>query len=126
MGDAEMTMKWERDLTERIAQAIKVKELNLKQAFRIMDYDGDFEISIKDFQYSVQKILNIRITDDELLLYWRKIPIALENMSYDEFVQRFHKYLDVDTGQYRNDLSYINNRILGHTTDLEGKYGELA
>ena len=90
-----------------------------------MDYDNDFEISLKDFQYSIQKILQLRISDDELLLYWRKIPIALENMSYDEFVQRFHKYIDPDRGQYKDDLNYINTRILEHTTaDLEDRIQE--
>ncbi len=46
-------------------------------------------------------------------------------MSYDEFVQRFHKYIDPDRGQYKDDLNYINTRILGHTTaDLEDRIQE--
>jgi Ca2+-binding EF-hand superfamily protein len=57
-----------------------VKELNLKSAFRVLDHDNDGEISLQDFQYSVKKILQIRKSDDELLLYWKKIPIALGNM----------------------------------------------
>ena len=37
MEDAEMTKIWEHKVSERIANALKEKELNLAQAFNIID-----------------------------------------------------------------------------------------
>ena len=129
----ELTMLkvWEEKLTQTICETLRNKRQTADSAFRILDSDGDGLISYDDFKAAVLGTLKLRLREDELSMYWGKLPLERNRMSEDDFMKKFGPFLQAarpqlqaleEEGQERHglrqSLHQINEDMRRNTTNI--------
>ncbi len=82
--DSLITKTWEQDITLKIAENMRRRQLPVQAAFLIFDRDGDQIINYEDFEASVLGTLNLRLVEDELKVYFSKLPQPLNQRNFEK------------------------------------------
>lgn len=73
----------EQDMTLRIAQALRTKGLGLITSFAIFDRNQDKIIDFNDFYQTITGTLNLKMLDQEIDVYFKRLPKPLNMENYE-------------------------------------------
>ena len=121
-------------MTRKIVDALRLKGQNLDSAFSIFDSDSDGFITYQEFKDAVIRTFRIRIDNDELFMYWDRLRPENNKISAETFYHKFGQYLSDDPkmrmayqqghvgqGDYKKELSHINQKLYRNTETLESR-----
>ena len=97
------------------------KGQTLDGAFNVMDSNDDGFITYDEFRDAVQRTFRVRVKDEELLMYWRRLNLNKQaQLSRAEFYHRFGLYFSDDTNMRvtQQRLGYAQNEY------NRGKFGD--
>jgi len=103
-----LTKIWEENFTRNVTSALKMKGQTLDSAFSLFDADSDGRLSFEEFREGILRTFKIKVKEDEIGMYWRRLRLVNDHLTKDEFFMKLGPYFGPE-----DNMRVTQNRLEG-------------